>query len=273
MIKKNSNKISGWIILDKQYGITSRQAVSKISKIFKLKKVGHGGTLDPLATGVLPIALGEATKLISFIQKKKKKYSFTIKWGEATDTDDIEGMILKKSNSRPNKKEIQSALQSFTGKIHQIPPNFSAIKINKDLERIGDHATNIAKRVAVAERVLPEKPSRDIINMGEKVNIMISEVIKAFLEFSDEDAKKVWLMDREIDEEYLGILRQLLTYMMEEPKRITACTSLLYMVKNLERMGDYVQNIAEDIYYAVSGEPLFDGSSDPTWEAILPKKK
>ena len=72
MIKKNSNKISGWIILDKQGGITSRQAVSKISKIFKLKKVGHGGTLDPLATGVLPIALGEATKLISFIQKKKK---------------------------------------------------------------------------------------------------------------------------------------------------------------------------------------------------------
>ena len=72
MIKKNSNKISGWIILDKQSGITSRQAVSKISKIFKLKKVGHGGTLDPLATGILPIALGEATKLISFIQKKKK---------------------------------------------------------------------------------------------------------------------------------------------------------------------------------------------------------
>ena len=73
MIKKNSNKISGWIILDKQIGITSRQAVSKISKIFKQKKVGHGGTLDPLATGILPIALGEATKLISFIQNKKKK--------------------------------------------------------------------------------------------------------------------------------------------------------------------------------------------------------
>ncbi len=150
---------------------------------------------------------------------------------------------------------------------------FSAIKINKDLERIGDHATNIAKRVAVAEIVLPEKPSRDIINMGAQVNIMISEVIKAFLEFSDQAAKKVWLMDRQIDEEYLGILRQLLTYMMEEPKRITACTSLLYMVKDLERIGDYVQNIAEDIYYAVSGEPLFDGNPDPTWEAILPKKK
>ena len=91
---------------------------------------------------------------------------------------------------------------------------FSAIKINKDLERIGDHATNIAKRVAIAEIVLPEKPSRDIINMGAQVNIMISEVIKAFLEFSDQAAKKVWLMDRQIDEEYLGILRQLLTYML-----------------------------------------------------------
>ena len=109
--------------------------------------------------------------------------------------------------------------------------------------------------------------------MGAQVNIMISEVIKAFLEFSDQAAKKVWLMDRQIDEEYLGILRQLLTYMMEEPKRITACTSLLYMVKDLERIGDYVQNIAEDIYYAVSGEPLFDGNPDPTWEVILPKKK
>ena len=140
MIKKNSNKISGWIILDKQSGITSRQAVSKISKIFKLKKVGHGGTLDPLATGILPIALGEATKLISFIQNKKKKYSFTIKWGEATDTDDIEGMILKKSNSRPNKKEIQIALRSFIGKIHQTPPNFSAIKIN------GVRSYNLARK-------------------------------------------------------------------------------------------------------------------------------
>ena len=128
MIKKNSNKISGWIILDKQGGITSRQALTKISKIFNFDKIGHGGTLDPLATGVLPIALGEATKLISFIQNKKKKYSFTIRWGEATDTDDCEGKIIEKSNSRPNIDEIQNALASFTGKIYQTPPKFSAIK-------------------------------------------------------------------------------------------------------------------------------------------------
>ena len=140
MIKKNSNKISGWIILDKKSGITSRQAISKISKIFKFNKIGHGGTLDPLATGVLPIAVGEATKLISFIQNKKKKYSFTIRWGEATDTDDSEGKIIKKSNSRPNKEEIQNALISFIGKIQQIPPNFSAIKID------GERSYNLARK-------------------------------------------------------------------------------------------------------------------------------
>ena len=140
MTKKNSNKISGWIILDKQSGITSRQAISKISKIFKFNKVGHGGTLDPLATGVLPIAVGEATKLISFIQNKKKKYSFTIKWGEATDTDDSEGKIINKSNSRPNKEEIQNALISFIGKIQQTPPNFSAIKID------GERSYNLARK-------------------------------------------------------------------------------------------------------------------------------
>ena len=140
MIKTNSNKINGWIILDKQSGITSRQAISKISKILKFKKIGHGGTLDPLATGILPIALGEATKLISFIQQQKKKYSFTIRWGETRDTDDTEGKIIEKSNSRPNEAEIQNALASFTGKIYQIPPNFSAIKIN------GLRSYNLARR-------------------------------------------------------------------------------------------------------------------------------
>ena len=140
MTKKNSEKISGWIILDKKSGITSRQAISKISKIFKFNKIGHGGTLDPLATGVLPIAVGEATKLISFIQNKKKKYSFTIRWGEATDTDDSEGKIIKKSNSRPNKEEIQNALISFLGKIQQTPPNFSAIKID------GERSYNLARK-------------------------------------------------------------------------------------------------------------------------------
>jgi len=90
-----TEKINGWIVLDKPVGISSRFAVTKISKILNIKKVGHGGTLDPLASGILPIAIGEATKAISFIQNKKKTYSFTIKWGETTETDDLEGLVLE----------------------------------------------------------------------------------------------------------------------------------------------------------------------------------
>ncbi len=125
-----SKKINGWIILDKQVGISSRTAVTKISRILKIKKVGHGGTLDPLASGVLPIAVGEATKVISFMQDKKKCYSFTIKWGETTETDDLEGAVLERSDVRPDMKQINSVIPSFIGQILQKPPIYSAIKVN-----------------------------------------------------------------------------------------------------------------------------------------------
>jgi tRNA pseudouridine55 synthase len=122
--------MNGWIIVDKQIGITSREVVTNISKTLNIKKVGHGGTLDPLATGVLPIAIGEATKVISFIQNKQKKYSFIIKWGETTETDDSEGKVLEKSEFRPTQKEIANILNCFVGNILQKPPIYSAIKIN-----------------------------------------------------------------------------------------------------------------------------------------------
>ena len=125
-----NKKINGWIILDKPVGISSRTAVTRISRILKIKKVGHGGTLDPLASGVLPIAVGEATKVISFIQDKQKCYSFTIKWGETTETDDLEGAILETSDVRPDIKQIKSVIPSFIGQILQKPPIYSAIKIN-----------------------------------------------------------------------------------------------------------------------------------------------
>ena len=168
MTKKNSNKISGWIILDKKSGITSRQAISKISKIFNFNKIGHGGTLDPLASGVLPIAVGEATKLISFVHNKKKKYSFTIKWGEATDTDDSEGKIIKKSNSRPNKEEIQNALVSFIGKIQQTPPNFSAIKID------GERSYNLARK-NISVRHIPRQIEVHEFTLKKILNIDSAE--------------------------------------------------------------------------------------------------
>ena len=106
-------KINGWIILDKQIGISSRTAVTKISRILKIKKVGHGGTLDPLASGVLPIAVGEATKVISFVQNKKKRYSFVIKWGSTTDTDDLEGIVMETSEVRPDSSQIKQIIPKF----------------------------------------------------------------------------------------------------------------------------------------------------------------
>ena len=168
MTKSNLNNLNGWIILDKQSGVTSRQLVTRISKILNVKKIGHGGTLDPMATGVLPIALGEATKLISFIQNTNKKYSFTIKWGESTETDDIEGKILEKSNLRPNEQDINKALISFKGKINQKPPNFSAIKID------GERSYNLARK-NIQIRHKPRKIDIYDFNLKKIVNIDSAE--------------------------------------------------------------------------------------------------
>lgn len=122
--------LHGWINLDKPLNMTSTQAVGKIKKILNVKKVGHAGTLDPLATGILPIAIGEATKTVSFLQDREKCYEFTVTWGEFRDTDDAEGVVIKSSDVRPNENDINSILSEFTGAIEQIPPKYSAIKID-----------------------------------------------------------------------------------------------------------------------------------------------
>ena len=120
----------GWLNIYKPLGISSFAVVKKIKKYFKLNKIGHGGTLDPLAEGVLPIAVGKATKLISFIYSDIKEYEFEIKWGEQTTTDDAEGEILYCSSFVPSEKEIKKALGDFKGEILQKPPKASAIKID-----------------------------------------------------------------------------------------------------------------------------------------------
>ena len=121
---------SGWITVNKEVGMTSAMVVNKIKRVLKVKKAGHAGTLDPLASGVLPIALGEATKTMSFAMNSNKSYEFDIKWGAATDTDDLEGKIVAESNIRPLKNDIINILPKFTGIIKQKPPAYSAIKIN-----------------------------------------------------------------------------------------------------------------------------------------------
>ncbi|PCI56704.1 MAG: tRNA pseudouridine(55) synthase TruB [Alphaproteobacteria bacterium] len=143
--KKKGDHISGWINLDKPYGMTSTQAIGKVRRILNAQKIGHAGTLDPLATGVLPIAVGEATKTISFAQDDIKTYHFTIQWGEQRDTDDMEGKVIATSNHRPTAESITTLLGQYTGEIQQIPPNFSAIKIN------GERAYDIARDGEIPE--------------------------------------------------------------------------------------------------------------------------
>lgn len=136
---KKGIPISGWLNLDKPMGLTSTQAIGRVRRILNAQKLGHAGTLDPLATGVLPIALGEATKTIPFAQDADKLYSFTVKWGEARNTDDCEGEVTETSGKRPTEAEITALMPRFTGNIEQVPPQFSAIKID------GERAYDLAR--------------------------------------------------------------------------------------------------------------------------------
>ena len=135
-------KIDGWLVIDKPYQMGSTKVVSKCKYLTKAQKVGHGGTLDPLATGVLPIAFGEATKTIPFIMDARKTYQFTICWGEERTTDDLEGEVCATSDHRPSEQEIVEQIQNFMGVIKQRPPKFSAIKIEGkrayDMTRSGE---------------------------------------------------------------------------------------------------------------------------------------
>ena len=141
------NEINGWINLDKPVGVTSTQAVAQLKFLFNAKKVGHAGTLDPLASGVLPIAFGEATKTVSVVQEGTKFYRFAVRWGQETDTDDAEGKVVTQSDARPSPADIAALLPQFIGTIQQTPPQFSAIKIAG--ERAYDLARGGAERGAL----------------------------------------------------------------------------------------------------------------------------
>jgi tRNA pseudouridine55 synthase len=137
--RKTGRPVHGWVILDKPLGMTSTRAVSAVRRIFDARKAGHGGTLDPLATGLLPIALGEATKTVSFVMDGAKTYRFTVRWGIETATDDTEGEVIATSAARPLQADIEAILPRFTGTIEQVPPRYSAIKV------AGERAYDIAR--------------------------------------------------------------------------------------------------------------------------------
>src|SRR6516165_9342915 len=143
--RRDKRDIHGWIVLDKPIGMTSTQAVAVVKRLFQAKRAGHAGTLDPLASGGLPIALGEATKTVPFVMDGRKRYRFTVRWGEERDTDDTEGQVVKTSETRPDPEAIRGLLPQFTGLIEQTPPRYSAIKVQ------GERAYDLARDGEVVE--------------------------------------------------------------------------------------------------------------------------
>ena len=153
--RKKGNPVHGWVILDKPLGMTSTQAVAAVRRIFDAQKAGHAGTLDPMATGILAIALGEATKTVPYAMDADKTYRFTATWGESRDSDDGEGKVTGTSDRRPTKEEIEALLPRFTGVLNQTPPAYSAIKVQGerayDLAREGQEVVLEPRKVEVFE--------------------------------------------------------------------------------------------------------------------------
>jgi tRNA pseudouridine55 synthase len=167
--KRERRDVHGWLLLDKPVGMTSTHAVSVVKRLFEAKRAGHAGTLDPLASGLLPIAFGEATKTVPFVMEGRKTYLFTVRWGEERDTDDAEGRVTASSAERPTSESVRALLPRFTGHIEQVPPRFSAVKIEGerayDLAREGEMVELEARPIDIhcLEWVSAPDPDRTIL--------------------------------------------------------------------------------------------------------------
>ncbi|MEO0960880.1 MAG: tRNA pseudouridine(55) synthase TruB [Pseudomonadota bacterium] len=163
--RKKGLPVSGWVVVDKPLGPTSTHVVSKVRRAFNAQKAGHAGTLDPLGSGILPVALGEATKTVPYLVDATKEYRFAVHWGEQRDTDDREGNVTATSDVRPTKDAILAALPGYVGEISQIPPKYSAIKVNGerayDLARDGEEVELKARTVEIHDLKLVDQPSDD----------------------------------------------------------------------------------------------------------------
>ncbi|MEM9233335.1 MAG: tRNA pseudouridine(55) synthase TruB [Pseudomonadota bacterium] len=187
--RKRGNPVHGWLVLDKPYDLGSTEAVSRSKWLFEAQKAGHAGTLDPLATGILPIAFGEATKTVPYVQDGLKTYRFSARWGVATTTDDAEGEACAESDFRPSQDEIEAILPDFTGTITQRPPAFSAIKIGGqrayDLAREGEKVTVPERDVTIEALHLVEIVSEDeavleaVTGKGTYVRALVRDIAEA----------------------------------------------------------------------------------------------
>ena len=151
--RKRGRKVDGWVVVDKPVGITSTEVVARIKRLYDAQKAGHAGTLDPVASGCLPVALGEATKTVSYVMEGRKLYRFTVRWGVETDTDDTEGQPVATSEVRPDAAAIGAALAEFRGRISQVPPRYSAVKV------AGERAYDLARSVVYTRQGNPANAS------------------------------------------------------------------------------------------------------------------
>ena len=167
--KRKGRDISGWLVVDKPAGLTSTAVVNKVRWAFDAKKAGHAGTLDPDATGVLAIALGEATKTVPYITDALKAYTFTVRLGQSTNTDDAEGEVTATSDTRPTDDEIKAALGQFVGDVMQVPPAFSAVKIDGQRAykraRDGEDFEIAARALWVEELLLIDRSDPDHVTL------------------------------------------------------------------------------------------------------------
>ena len=167
--KKKGDIVDGWVCLDKPFEMGSTEAVSRIRRLFNAQKAGHAGTLDPLASGILPIALGEATKTVPMMMEAQKVYRFTINWGVSTDSVDREGEIIGRSDVRPTVEAVKAALSAFVGEIDQTPPRFSAIKVDGarayDLARDGVEFELQSRRVTIHSAEVSDAPDADHVEL------------------------------------------------------------------------------------------------------------
>jgi tRNA pseudouridine55 synthase len=187
--RKKGQAVSGWINLDKGYDLGSTTAVSRVRRLFDAQKAGHAGTLDPLATGILPIALGEATKTVPFLVDADKTYRFTIEWGRTTATYDREGQTLAESDVRPTLAQVQAVLPRFVGEIMQVPPAYSAIKVDGerayDLARAGETVELEARPVNVFDARVVDAADADHVTLevdcgkGTYVRALVRDIAEA----------------------------------------------------------------------------------------------
>jgi tRNA pseudouridine55 synthase len=163
--RRKGSPVHGWLIFDKPKGMNSTRAVGLVKSLYDAAKAGHAGTLDPLATGVLPIALGEATKTVPFVVEGSKVYRFTVRFGIETNTDDAEGKVTASSDRRPSSPEIEATLPRFTGEIIQVPPRFSALKVEGarayELARDEEQFELEPRPVSIARLTLVAHPDKD----------------------------------------------------------------------------------------------------------------